>query len=119
MNKKNKNQKNILDFVPKTNSKIKWRINEKNLVTIIVTRSSFTDLLSQKLFGAPKQTEIDLDEYGSRVWLSIDGEATLMEISDIMSRTYGKSAEPVYERLIQFFLILQKNKLVQLKEAPP
>ena len=60
-----------------------------------------------------KQTyRIKLDEYGSAVWKLCDGKRTVVQIGDELQKKYGKSVEPLYERLAIFIGVLKREGLI-------
>ena len=57
---------------------------------------------------------IDLDEYGSCVWKSIDGKRTTGEICTVLKSKFGKDIEPLYERFGTYINILKNNKFIEI-----
>lgn len=100
---------NILDLVPKKT--MKWKRGDK--VSIIVPRARniigkhFLDAL-----GLKKTYKINLDEYGSAVWKLCDGKRTVQDIGDELEKKYGKTVEPLYERLAVFIGVLKREGLI-------
>ncbi len=107
---------NYLDYIPKRNSDYAWEMNENDKVVVIVTWTGFYHRFAQKIFKKPKFSQIELDEFGSFVWVQIDGKRTVFEISQIAEAEFGEKISPLMERLIQFFEILKEHKFVTLKE---
>lgn len=112
MAKNKKNDKNYLDFVPIKNPKINWSINDYNFVILEFKRSTFFDKFAQKLFKVPHKSDIKLDKHGSFIWKCIDDNKCVYEISQEVKNHFGKDAEPLLERLIIFFNILNDNKFI-------
>lgn len=106
-----KKQKNFLDFIPIKNPDIEYTI-ENNLVILKIQRNGVVDRFAQKVFNVPKKSNIKLDKYGSFVWLSIDNKKNIFNISNEVSNQFGKDAEPVLDRLVAFFNILNDNKFI-------
>lgn len=113
---KKKNQQNYLDYIPIRNPEIPWEENESHQVTVFISWHGFYHKIAQTFFGKPKTSKISLDTFGSFVWLQIDGEKTVYDISQDVKAEFGKKAEPLLERLIKFFEILRSNRLILWKE---
>jgi hypothetical protein len=100
---------NMLDLVPKKT--MKWKRGDK--VSIVVPRARniigkhFIDAL-----GLKATYRVNLDEYGSAVWNLCDGKKTVEQIGDELKKNYGKTVEPVYERLAIFIGILKREGLI-------
>ena len=107
-----KEKKNFMDFVPCCNPLYTWDADKKGIVTVHVVNKGFYNWLAQKLFKKPRISHIKLDEYGSFVWQQMDGKKTIYEISELVKVQFGKDAEPVVERLVQYFRILYQNKFI-------
>lgn len=100
---------NILDLVPKKT--MKWKRGDK--VSIVVPRAR--NIIGKHFIDAlgMKQTyRIKLDEYGSAVWKLCDGKRTVVQIGDELQKKYGKSVEPLYERLAIFIGVLKREGLI-------
>ena len=107
-----KKKKNFMDFVPCCNPVYTWDADKKGIVTVHVVNKGFYNWMAQKLFKRPHVSHIKLDEYGSFVWQQMDGKRTIYEISELVKGKFGKEAEPVLERLVQYFRILYQNKFI-------
>ena len=70
---KAKNRQNYLDFVPVKNPDIEYHTDDSGIVTLLIEWKGFYHRIAQKFFHRPRISEIRLDDYGSFVWLSIDG----------------------------------------------
>lgn len=100
--------KNLLDFIPKHNSLINFSEDKKGIVTLEVKNRGFYNRLAQVLFKQPKISFIKLDEFGSFVWNQIDGEKSVLMISEKVKEKFGSKAEPLYERLGRYMNTLRK-----------
>lgn len=107
-----KEKKNFMDYVPVCNPGYSWDADKKGIVTVHVVNKGFYNWLAQKFFKKPRISHIALDEYGSFVWRQMDGKRSVYEISKLVEAHFGKKAEPVVERLVQFFRILYQNKFI-------
>ena len=65
------------------------------------------------MFKTPEVSNIDLDEFGSFVWLSIDGKNTVFDIGGKVKEEFGEDVEPLYPRLIQFLNVLKEVKYIE------
>lgn len=105
--------KNYLDFVPVIDPRNTW--DEKDgKVTIHMVHRGVYATIAQKVFSKPRVSHIDLDEYGSFLWLQFDGEKTVGELADAMKEKFGAEAEPLYDRLIHYMQILRNNDFILL-----
>lgn len=109
-----KNKKNALDLIPVISDRNKWD-EADGIVTIHMEHKGFYHRFAQLFFKTPKVSHIDLDEFGSFVWKNIDGQKSVYEISALVKNKFGEKAEPLYERLLKFFMILKNNKFITLK----
>lgn len=110
-----KKQKNSMDFVPIKNSAFKYYTNDKNLIVVEVIRNGVFDKIAQKVFKVPKKSNIELDELGSFIWNLIDGKRTIYDISVLVKEQFKDKCEPLYERLVKYFVILNDNKFITYK----
>lgn len=115
MKRKRSPEQNYLDFIPKHTRHLQWRRLDDGTVQLTLRRTGFFNRVSQKVFGAPEYSYIDLDRLGSYVWQRIDGEKTVHEIGQTVESEFGDSAAPVYERLAEFMKMLQNNKFIEIK----
>ncbi len=53
---------------------------------------------------------------GSFIWPLIDGESNLIVLGERVKENFGDKAEPLYERLAQYFVILEKYKFIIFKK---
>ena len=71
--------------------------------------------IAQKVFKKPKISYIHLDEFGSFIWLLIDGQMCITDIGVLVEEHFGEKAYPLYERLAKFFQILESYGFIILK----
>ncbi len=107
-----KEKKNYMDFIPCRNPLYAWDMDEAGIVTVHVKNKGFYHLLAQRLFGRPRVSHILLDLYGSFVWQQLDGSKTIFEISGLVQEKFGQDAEPLLERLVEYFRILYRNRFI-------
>ncbi len=112
---KNKKSENYLDRVPIRNSAINWSADEKGIITLEIENKGVFNRICQKLFKKPKISYIHLDEMGSFVWPIIDGEKDITQLGTPVKEHFGEKAEPLYERLAQYFKILNSYGFIKFK----
>ena len=113
--KNKKANENYLSRVPKRNETISWKEDEKGVITLEIENKGIMNFICQKLFKKPKISYIHLDEMGSFVWPIIDGERNITEIGKFVEEHFGEKANPLYERLSQYFRILESYGFVKFK----
>ena len=110
---KKKPQKNYLDFVPAHKIE-RFTVDENSIVTLEIENKGVFNKIAQKLFKKPKISYILLDEMGSFIWPYIDGKRDITEIGVLVREHFGDKAEPLYERLSQYFKTLESYGFVEL-----
>lgn len=111
-----KQQENYLERIPVRKEKFRWTEDENSLVTIEIDNKGFFNRLFQLIAKKPKVSYIHLDENGSFVWKAIDGERDIIEIGKLVEEHFGEKANPVYERLTQYFVMLQNAGFIEFKK---
>lgn len=105
--------KNYLDFIPVIDPRNTW--DEKDgKVTIHMVHRGVYATIAQKVFHKPRVSHIDLDEYGSFLWLQFDGDKTVGELAEAMKAQFGQKAEPLYDRLVHYMQVLRNNHFILL-----
>lgn len=107
-----KKKENYLDFVPVINGQNTGDQGEDGVVTIHMVNRGFYNTLAQKLFHTPRVSHIKLDEYGSFLWMRIDGIKTVGQLALELKEAYGEKAEPLYDRLVKYMQILHNNRFI-------
>lgn len=107
-----KKKENYLDFIPVINGQNTWDRGEDGVVTIHMVNRGFYNALAQKLFHTPRVSHIKLDEYGSFLWMRIDGVKTVGQLALELKEAYGEKAEPLYDRLVKYMQILRNNRFI-------
>ena len=114
MKSKNKDE-NYVEKIPVRNEEIKWSVEDDGLVTLHMENKGIANKIAQKLIKKPKVSHIHLDEMGSFIWLQIDGEKTVFDIGKPVEEHFGEKAHPLYERLAQYFRILESYGFIVWK----
>lgn len=103
---------NYLEKIPVRNPAINWKTDEEGKVTLEIENKGVFNRIFQVILKKPKISYIHLDETGSFVWPLIDGEKDITEIGKYVEEHFGEKANPLYERLIQYFQILENYKFI-------
>lgn len=111
-----KKKENYLDFIPVVNGQNTWDRGEDGVVTIHMVNRGFYNTMAQKLFHTPRVSHIKLDEYGSFLWMRIDGVKTVGQLALELKEAYGERAEPLYDRLVKYMQILHNNRFILFVE---
>ncbi len=105
---------NYLDKIPVING-IAWSSDDGGRVILAMENRGFTNKIAQKFLKKPKVSYIHLDELGSFIWKEINGENNLFAIGEKLKEQFGKAAEPLYERLVKYIVMLKDYKFLYLK----
>ena len=103
---------NYLDKIPVHPEGIPWSTDENGIVTLEIENKGAMNKISQKLFKKPKISYIHLDKTGSFVWPLIDGKKSISDLAVDVDAHFGEEAHPLYERLAQFFRVLDSYKFI-------
>lgn len=109
---------NYLDRKPAHHPDIRWKTEDNGRVTLEVDNVGWANKIAQRLFKRPKVSYVHLDENGSFVWPLIDGESDITAIGVKVKEHFGEKAEPLYERLAQFFKVLDSYHFIVWKYIP-
>ena len=112
---KQKNKENFLDKIPVIAEGLNFKTDENGIVTLEQVNKGITNKVFQILFKKPKISYIHLDELGSFVWSLIDGKKTVFDYGENVKEKFGDDAEPLYERLSQYFQILKNYGFIEIK----
>lgn len=109
--------KNYFDLIPIINMENTWEINEQNVVVIQAQKKGFLNRMAVRFFNCSDKVEIELDGYGSFVWQKINGQKSISEIVEEISKELGEEIELAAKRAAMFFEMLRMHRLIQfLKE---
>lgn len=93
-------------------------IDEKNFVTVLTPK--FKNKFLQK-FILPKlkhkNFRIELDKFGSFIWMNINGKNSAADIISISDKYFGDEIKPADERVGIFLYQLFENKLISFSEV--
>ncbi|MDY2735774.1 PqqD family peptide modification chaperone [Intestinibacter sp.] len=103
------NNEDALKLVFKISDTIDYQVDDK-IVTILEKQDHPIQKFFRKLkFKIPLYKKIKLDEYGSFIFLQIDGKKTVEEIGENLEEEYGENTHPLYERLLMYLNHLHVN----------
>lgn len=110
---KKKNEVNYVEKIPVKNPDIGWKTDEEGKVTLEIENKGVFNRIFQVILKKPKISYIHLDEMGSFVWPLIDGEKNIIAIGKSVEAHFGEKANPLYDRLSQYFQILDSYNFIK------
>lgn len=99
---------NYLDFVPTIHPRSVWS-QEDGRVTIHMAHRGIWAAAARVLARTPRVSHIRLDEYGSFLWLRMDGVRTVGDLARELEGRFGEDVQPLYHRLAAYMRILYRN----------
>lgn len=115
MVKKEVLNKNYLQRKPLRNQNILWDYDNENKVVLKVVNTGFFNRVAQGILKKPEISHIHLDENGSFLWALSNGEKTIIELGALLKEKFGENAEPLYERIVKYFQILESYKFIEFR----
>lgn len=104
------NNEDVLNIIYKISDSFQYEVGTDNIVTILEKQDHKIQRFFRKLkFRIPEYKKTSLDEYGSCVFLQIDGKKTVKDIGENLEVKYGDKIQPVYERLLLFLNHIDVN----------
>ena len=104
------NNEEVLNIKFKISDDLEYEIGTDNIVTVLEKQDHKFQKFFRKLkFRIPEYKKTSLDEYGSCVFLLIDGKKTVKDIGESLEVKYGDSVHPLYERLLLFLNHIEVN----------
>lgn len=110
-----KKEENYLEKIP-VKGNFNWSTDQDGIVTLEVENKGIFNRVAQKLFKKPRISYVHLDKMGSFIWPIIDGEKSILDLSEYVDKEFGEEAKPLYERLAKYFQILASYGFVTFKE---
>jgi len=102
----------LMEKMPCRNAFVAWSVDHAGIVTLEMKNIGWANRVAQIILGKPRVTYIHLDEFGSYIWIILDGEKSIREIGTLVDSMFGKKAYPLYSRLIQFLKILNSYHFI-------
>lgn len=89
-----------------------------DLVFLIKRQDHLIQRIARKIkIKIPEVSKLEIDAYGSFVFLQINGINTIDDIAKNLDNKYQEQAHPLYERLIPFLNYLHDGlKIIEIKE---
>lgn len=106
---------NYLDKIPVRKDRLEWSVEKNDKIVLKVENKGVANKFAQMLFKKPKVSFIHLDGMGSFIWKTIDGKKNVFAIGKDVKERFGENAEPLYERLAQYFGILEECGFVEFE----
>ncbi|MDR3595677.1 PqqD family protein [Clostridium sp.] len=104
------NNQEVLNIIFKISDNLEYEVDRDNIVSILKKQDHKIQRFFRKLkFRIPEYEKISLDEYGSYVFLQIDGNKTVKDIGENLEAKYGDKVHPLYERLLLFLNHIDVN----------
>lgn len=102
---------NYLELTPL--AKHSYEIRSDGQLDVLVPRFK-TELAKKFLMPRGKSPYIraNLDEFGSEVWLLLDGNKKVKQIAEALLAKFGERIEPVNQRLTMFLTQLYRNGFI-------
>jgi len=98
-----KNNEDVLNIIYKICDNLEYEVDKDNIVTILEKQDHKVQKFFRKLkFKIPECKKIILDEFGSLIFLQIDGKKNVKDIGESLEAKYGDKVHPLYERLLLF-----------------
>lgn len=105
-----KNNEEVLNLVFKKSENIEYEVSSDGIVTILEKQDHKVQNFFRKLkFKIPMYKKMELDEYGSFIFLQIDGKKNVEELGIKLQEKYGEKPHPLYERLLLFLNHIDVN----------
>ncbi|GIM31134.1 PqqD family protein [Paraclostridium bifermentans] len=105
-----KNNEEVLNLVFKKSENIEYEVSSDGIVTILEKQDHKVQNFFRKLkFKIPMYKKMELDEYGSFIFLQIDGKKNVEELGIKLEEKYGEESHPLYERLLLFLNYIDVN----------
>lgn len=105
-----KNNEEVLNLVFKKSENVEYEVSSGGIVTILEKQDHKVQNFFRKLkFKIPMYKKMELDEYGSFIFLQIDGKKNVEELGIKLEEKYGEESHPLYERLLLFLNHIDVN----------
>jgi len=105
-----RNNEEILSIIFKRTDSLEYEVSPDNNVIMLEKQDFKIQRFFRKIkFRIPKYKKTYLDEYGSYVFLLIDGMRTVKDIGESLEAKFGDKAHPLYERLLLFLNHMDVN----------
>lgn len=104
------NNEEILNIRYKISDQLEYEIDENHLVTIKKKQDFMIQNFFRKLkFNIPEYSNVSFDDYGSFIFLQVNGKRTVKEIGENLEARFGEEVYPLYKRLLLFLNHIDVN----------
>lgn len=104
------NNEDVLNIIYNISGDLEYEVDKDNIVTILEKQDHKIQKFFRKLkLSIPEYKKTTLDEYGSYLFLQIDGRKTVKDIGESLEAKYGDKVQPLYERLLLFLNHIDVN----------
>ena len=103
---------NYLEYIPVPVQSLKYETVDGK-VTIFQENKGLFNFIAQKVWKKPRISQIHLDEMGNFIWPLMDGNRDIMAIAALIKEEFGDKAEPLYNRVVQYFKTLVSYGFVE------
>ncbi|MGN0363612.1 MAG: PqqD family protein [Bilifractor sp.] len=101
-------------YIPVVTEKIcDQKIAKDGKVTLFIENKGVMNTIMQKLAHKPRFSQIHLDIIGSYIWQQCDGQTDIHHIADVTHEHFGEKVEPLYERLLKFFEVVESYDFIR------
>ena len=107
---------NYLERIPLRKPGIDWSKDEAGAITLHIENKGIMNSIAQKLFKKPKTSHVHMEEVGSFLWPLLNGDKDLIALGELVKEHFGEKAEPLYERLVKYFQIMESYNFITWKE---
>lgn len=107
---------NYLERIPLRAAGLVWTTDEAGAVTLEIENRGWMNRLAQKFFRRPKRSYVHLDEMGSFIWPLLSEEQNIILLGKRVEEHFGDAANPLYERLVKYFEILDSYHFITWKD---
>ncbi len=90
-------------------------MREDGFVEVDMENRGFFNAVAQKFFKRPRVSHISLDKYGTALWLTLDGKATVNDVLSKMKNAFPEEGDKMLNRVVQFLATLEMHKFIVRK----
>lgn len=112
MEKKKKLPPNYMDTIFLPSAGLHWTQRKDGIIVLDMVNKGFFHKIAQKFFHKPKVSHIALDEYGTKLWLALDGQKTVYEVVKAMEDAFPNETDRMLDRVVTFLRTLQVNHFI-------
>ncbi len=103
----------MLNSRPARNEQLEWEKNDDGEVQIHVSRQdSWKIRLLSKMFYIPKERKITLDELGTEVWTLCNGNTTVGQMIETLSKKYQLNRKEAEVSLLTYLKTLGQKRFI-------